>query len=180
MSQYIRSKAQGGVYFFTLVTHERRAILCDEPIRVALRQSIIKVRETMPFEILAWVLLPDHLHCIWQLPENDNDYSKRWGIIKRLTTQSCNQYQLSPHSLSHSKVSKNERGIWQRRFYEHKIRNEQDFINHMNYSHYNPVKHGLVNSVKDWEFSTFHKYVKLGVYSDDWGAGVDIIGDFGE
>ncbi|WLP94928.1 transposase [Psychrobacter sp. M13] len=169
MPQYIRSYTEGATYFFTLVSYNRRKILCNEDFLQALRNSIRQIQQQYPFEIIAWIQLPEHLHCIWQMPENDANYSMRWSQIKRLTTQACPQYHLTAHELSHSKVSRNERGIWQRRFSEHQINSEADFIKHMDYIHYNPVKHGLVKRVIDWQYSSFHRYVKAGVYSANWG-----------
>lgn len=130
-------------------------------------------------------MLPDHLHCIWQLPENDANFGKRWGMIKSKTTKACQDYHLASNELSDSKNANFERGIWQRRFFEHSIRNEQDYRNHLNYIHYNPVKHGLVHQVKDWQYSTFHRFVADGFYEPDWGSHDEAVlqniqGDFGE
>lgn len=180
MSNYIRRKTNGGTYFFTVVANQRRAILCDDSVRVALRQSIITVRQRFPFDILAWVLMPDHMHCIWRLPENDNDFGKRWSMIKRLTSKSCPQYHLPPEAMSLSKLQRHDFGIWQRRFYEHEIRHEQEFQQILDYIHYNPVKHGLVKNAKDWEFSTFHRYVRQGFYSLDWASDGVLMNDFME
>ena len=170
MPRYIRSSAQGGIYFFTLVAYERRKILCNDDFLHAFRQSIKHIQQQYPFEILAWVQMPDHLHCIWQLPIDDSNFSMRWSQIKRLTTKACPQYHLSLNNLSASKMKRNEKGIWQRRFYEHKIRNEQDLITHMDYLHYNPVKHGVVDNVMDWQYSSFHRLVREGSYPADWGS----------
>jgi len=169
MSQYIRSYTTGAHYFFTLVSHNRRRILCEDDFLQAFRNSIKKVQQQYPFEIVAWVQLPDHLHCIWKMPKNDADYSMRWSQIKRLTTQACPQYHLPIDELSHSKVKRKERGVWQRRFFEHQIRDEADFIKHTDYLHYNPVKHGLVERVLDWPYSSFHRYVEEGAYLVSWG-----------
>lgn len=169
MSKYIRSYTQGAFYFFTLVSYNRRKIFCNEDFLQAFKNSIRQIQHQYPFEIIAWMQLPDHLHCIWKMPENDADYSMRWSQIKRLTTQACPQYQLSIDELSHSKVKRYEKGIWQRRFFEHQIRDEADFVKHMDYLHYNPVKHGLVETVSDWPYSSFHRYVNQGYYAEDWG-----------
>lgn len=170
MPRYIRSSAQGGVYFFTLVAYNRRRIFCNADFLQAFKQSIKHIQHQNPFEVLAWVQMPDHLHCIWKMPNDDADYGMRWSQIKRLTTQSCPQYHLPHDKLSASKIKRNEKGIWQRRFYEHKIRNEQDLIMHMDYLHYNPVKHGLVDNVADWQYSSFHRLVGEGRYPADWGS----------
>ncbi|MBE0444093.1 REP-associated tyrosine transposase [Psychrobacter sp. FME5] len=169
MPRYIRSYTKGATYFFTLVSYNRRRILCEDDFLQAFKKSIKQVQQQYSFEIIAWVQLPDHLHCIWRLPENDADYSMRWSQIKRLTTQACPQYHLPINELSPSKVKRHERGIWQRRFYEHEIKNEADFIRHIDYLHYNPVKHGLVKKVVDWPYSSFHRYVRQGDYLADWG-----------
>lgn len=178
MSNYIRAKIAGSYYFFTVVTYQRRPILCDDEVRTALRFAIKQTQKQYPFEMIAVVLLPDHLHCIWQLPENDSNFSIRWAMIKRLVSKNIPQYHLTQTELSPSQIKNFEKGIWQRRFYEHHIRNEQDLNNHLNYIHYNPVKHGLVSRPKDWQFSTFYKYVQMGFYDEDWGNDIEIIGDF--
>ena len=169
MSQYIRSHTKGATYFFTLVSYNRRRIFCEDDFLQTFKKSIKQVQQQYPFEIIAWVQLPDHLHCIWRMPTNDANYSMRWSQIKRLTTQACPQYYLPLNELSYSKVKRNERGIWQRRFYEHQIKDEVDFIKHMDYLHFNPVKHGLVGKVSEWPYSSFHRYVKQGLYMEDWG-----------
>ena len=172
MPQYIRSYTKNATYFFTLVSYNRREILCEDDFLQAFKKSIKQVQQQYPFEIIAWVQLPDHLHCIWEMPTNDADYSMRWSQIKRLTTQACPQYHLPIDELSYSRVKRNERGIWQRRFYEHEIKDEADFVRHMDYLHYNPVKHGLVERVINWQYSSFHRYVKQGFYLADWGDGL--------
>jgi putative transposase len=122
----------------------------------------------LPFSIDAWVLLPDHLHCIWTLPPHDTDYSSRWRLIKGHVSKSfaddCADDRLSP-----SRLKRRERGLWQRRFWEHTIKDEADLAAHYDYIHYNPVKHGLCTSPREWPFSTFHGLVKTGVYGSDWG-----------
>ena len=178
MPKYIRSYKKGALYFFTLISYNRRKIFCEEDFLGAFKNSIKLVQQQYPFKIIAWVQLPDHIHCIWQMPENDADYSMRWSQIKRLTTQACPQYHLSKNELNLSEVKRNERGIWQRRFLEHQIRNEFDFIRHMDYIHYNPVKHGLVEKVADWSYSSFHRCVRQGSYTEDWGGSVDFSESF--
>ena len=137
---------------------------------MALRDAIKKVRERHPFYIDAWVLLPDHLHTIWSLPEGDSDFSLRWNLIKRDVTRSCAKHLERSEWLSESKAKHRESTLWQRRFWEHQIRNDRDYESHMDYLHYNPVKRGYVNRVGDWPYSSFHRYVRRGVYSDDWGV----------
>ena len=181
MPKYIRSYKKGAFYFFTLISYNRRKIFCEEDFLVVFKNSIRLVQQQYPFEIIAWVQLPDHIHCIWQMPENDADYSMRWSQIKRLTTQACPHYHLTTDELNLSEVKRNERGIWQRRFLEHQIRNESDFIKHMDYIHYNPIKHGLVERVTDWEYSSFHRCVRQGFYSEDWGGGsIDFLDSFSD
>lgn len=164
---YFRRFYDSQCYFFTVVSYARRPILCDEIIRVALRQAIQEVKQQYDFTINAWVLLPDHMHTIWTLPEYDTNYSRRWALIKRKVSQQCGKY----YALNHQGYAKrHEALIWQRRFWEHAIRNEIDFIQHMNYVHFNPVKHGLVQQVIDWQYSTFHRYVKQEIYPQNWGG----------
>ncbi|SSY70394.1 Transposase and inactivated derivatives [Alysiella crassa] len=162
------------MYFFTLVAFERRNIFCKPDFLSAFKTSIQEVRKQYPFKIIAWVQLPDHLHCILNFEQENHDFSKIWSIIKRKTTKLCPQYHLRDDDLSLSKVLRNEKGIFQRRFYEHLIRNEQDLYNHLNYMHFNPVKHNLVEKTKDWQYSTFHRYVKNGFYDENWGENMDL------
>lgn len=172
----------GATYFFTVVSYRRRAILCDESVRTVLRDAINHVRTLRPFTIDAWVLLPDHLHCIWTLPEGDSDFSTRWGMIKRKVSLACgNQYKREDWITS-SKRKHRESTIWQRRYWEHQIRDDGDFMRHVDYIHYNPVKHGRCKSAALWPYSTFSRYVKQGVYMMDWGADDTIFeeGAFGE
>lgn len=180
MADYRRSRQDGGTFFFTVVTHRRRPILVEKAVRQALRQSIEDVRTDMNFEINAWLLLPDHLHCLWTLPENDNDFSKRWGRIKAGVSRRVGNAFSDSAAASRSRRKHHETAFWQRRFREHRIRDRHDYDRHFHYIHYNPVKHGLVNQVADWPWSSFHRYVKQGVYAQDWGGGCDIDGDFGE
>ncbi|EAZ91247.1 REP-associated tyrosine transposase [Crocosphaera chwakensis] len=166
--QYRRAKQPGSSYFFTLVTHNRRSFLCEAENIVLLRDSFRRVIEKHPFIIDAIVILPNHLHCIWTLPQGDAEFSTRWRLIKSWFSCQCDRkYQ---GNISTSRQSKQERAIWQRRFWEHLIRDEEDFINHADYIHYNPVHHGLVSRPKDWEYSSFHRYVQRGVYDVNWGS----------
>ena len=180
MTDYRRSRITGGTYFFTVVTQDRRPILTTETVRAALRQAIQQARTTLPFQIDAWVLLPDHLHCIWTLPEGDANYSARWAIIKRRVSGRCAEIVDAPQS--DSGRMRNERAFWQRRFWEHQIRDDADMARHVDYIHWNPVKHGLAKVVKDWPYSSFHKYVSHGTYPSDWGGGEIAAADedFGE
>ena len=169
MSWYRRWREAGGVYFFTVVTYARRPILVSEPARPLLRYALEETRTGRPFEILAMVLLPDHLHTLWQLPPSDDDYSTRWRLVKSRFTRGILDagYQEPPRN--RSRQARQEHAIWQRRSWEHLIRDEDDWKQHLDYIHYNPVKHGLVNAPRDWRYSTFSKYVRLGEYGEDWG-----------
>lgn len=173
MSNYRRANTQGACYFFTVVTFRRQPILCDEAVRVALREAINSVREKKPFTIDAWVLLPDHLHCIWTLPEGDADFSSRWGLIKRQVSIQCREHYRRADWLNVSKRKHRESTLWQRRFWEHQIRDESDFNRHVDYLHYNPVKHGYCQQVGDWPYSTFHRFVAEGVYPFNWAGVAD-------
>jgi len=169
MPRYIRAHIPGGTFFFTVALLERKRRLLIEHID-ALRKAFASVQAQRPFTIDAAVILPDHLHCIWTLPEGDADFSARWHAIKSRFSRSLpNQERLSTR-----RSAKGERGIWQRRFWEHAIRDDEDLARHMDYIHYNPVKHGHARSVADWPYSTFHRLVKRGVYAPDWGAGVNV------
>ena len=169
MPQYRRNWIAGGTFFFTLVTFERHPWLCDDWARAALRKAIASVRRRHPFDIDAWVLLPDHLHCIWTLPPLDRDYATRWRLIKMLVAKSCGK-QLPARGLSTSYALRRERGLWQRRYWEHTLRDERDFAAHVDYIHYNPVRHGWCSAPSDWPYSTFHRWVLDGCYQPDWGA----------
>ena len=161
--QYRRAKAKGGTYFFTVNLVERNKKLLVEHIN-ELRMAYKQVNQQYPF-ITNAIVLPDHLHAIWTLPKNDLDYSTRWRLIKFHFSKSM----LKTERINASRISKSERGIWQRRFWEHQIHSESDFIRHMDYVYYNPVKHGYVNNVTDWQYSSFHRDVNKGLYSREWG-----------
>jgi len=155
----------GGTFFFTVALLERRQTWLTSRIS-DLRDAFRAVRSARPFRIDAIVVLPDHLHCLWTLPPDDPDFSTRWRLIKLRFARSI------PHGerLSARRAQVGERGIWQRRFWEHTICDDEDFRRHMDYIHYNPVKHGHVSRVSDWPYSSFHRYVRLGVYPEDWAA----------
>ena len=170
MSRYRRVNTDGGTYFFTVVSYRRQHILCDIPIRDALHKAIKDTQLKYPFKIDAWVLLPDHLHCIWTLPEGDVEFSKRWSLIKRKVSIVCADQYKKGKWLTASRKKHRESTIWQRRFWEHQIRDQDDFNRHLDYIHYNPVKHGLCVRPIDWVYSTFHRYVKEGRYPVDWAV----------
>lgn len=179
MPEYRRSDIPGATYFFTVVTYQRQPVLTDPRCRAALRAAIDSVRLQMPFEIKAWVLMPDHLHAVWQLPPGDKDYSLRWSRIKQHVTRDCAKW-IPQRPQSASRQKRGEGGLWQRRFWEHLIRDDADFSRHLDYIHYNPVKHGYAANAGDWPYSTFHRYVKEGAYPADWGGTADEPGNFGE
>ena len=170
MPDYRRYFVAGGTYFFTVVTHRRRRFLTTDLARECLREAIAVVRSRRAFEMHAVVLLPNHLHAIWSLPRGDNDYSTRWRRIKAHFTESYLARGGREGHLSASRNKRGERGIWQRRFWEHLIRDEFDFERHFDYVHYNPVKHRLVNCPRDWPHSTFAHFVTTGIYQRQWGC----------
>lgn len=165
---HYRRALTGATYFFTVVTHRRRPILCDDAIRIALRHAIERVRSRLPFETDAMVLMPDHLHCIWTLPDGDADFSSRWSQIKHHVSYTCGR--LYPMTLSTSRQRRGTGSIWQRRFWEHQIRDDIDMERHVDYIHYNPVKHGFANTASEWPYSTFGRFVRAGIYPADWGG----------
>ena len=170
--RYRRARITGGTYFFTVVTFKRSKSLTQPENVVILRRAFKHVMDNHPFAIDAMVVLPDHLHCIWTLPRGDDDFPMRWRLIKGYFTRNVDErYRHAPFE---SRTSKREQAVWQRRYWEHMIRDELDFIKHVEYIHYNPVRHGFVKAPKDWEYSSFHRYVKLGKYPLDWGAGEKI------
>jgi len=164
---YRRSRQPGGCFVFTLVTHQRQKILTEE-INIARINDAFKIEMAKrPFTIEAFVLLPDHLHTIWKLPDGDHNYSMRWSAIKRYFSTGCVGVK---HVLSDSRRQKREKAVWQRRFWEHTIQDEEDWRKHLDYLHYNPVKHGYVVSPKDWPYSSFHRCVQMGWYTAEWGT----------
>jgi putative transposase len=176
MTDYRRNYIAGGSFFFTVNLAERRLRLLTEHIdelRIAFRQT----RQHHPITIDAIAVLPDHLHAVWTLPEGDADFATRWRLIKSAFSRSLP----TGERISASREAKGERGIWQRRYWEHTLRDENDFARHIDYTHINPVKHGLVPRVRDWPYSSFHRMVRLGVYPEDWAGDVSTgEGNFGE
>lgn len=167
MSWYRRANFPGGLYFFTVITHQRRPFLTDPLARNCLRYAWRRVAHDHPFELIAVCLLPDHLHCIWRLPPDDNDFSTRWSRIKAHFTRQYLQRGGREGIRNPSRQKRTEAAIWQRRFWEHQIRDEQDLQRHLDYIHYNPVKHALVTEAQDWPWSTYHRFVKQGIYQPD-------------
>jgi putative transposase len=172
MSWYRRNYVPGGTYFFTLVVAQRRPLFAHEANRKLLAHAMRSVRVKRPFKIVAQVLLPDHLHAIWTLPRGDDAYSLRWRQIKEQFPRDflAAGGRESPRSVS--RIRHRERAVWQRRFWEHTCDTEEDLEQCVDYVHWNPRKHGLVNRVADYPFSTFHSFVERGQYDLEWG-GVD-------
>ncbi|NEP56613.1 MAG: transposase [Symploca sp. SIO2G7] len=170
MPNYRRAKFPGGTYFLTQVTHERQPWLISAIGREALRTAIVQVRQKYPFTIDAFVLLPEHFHCLWTLPEGDNDFSTRLRLIKTVVTKKFGQQLSIKAQLSVSRQKRKEGNLWQRRFWEHLIRDEEDFIKHCDYIHYNPVKHKLCLTPQDWQFSSIHRLTAQGIYPPNWGS----------
>jgi putative transposase len=170
--EYRRVYVNGGTYFFTLVTYKRRPILQNQKSIELINAAMLYTANRLPFEVVAGVILPDHMHFIWTMPVDSCDYSTRWRLIKSYFTRSwCKNGSIS-ESVSRNK--KGEQDVWQRRFWEHMIRDETDLTRHIEYIHYNPVKHGLVNSPIDWQYSSFMKYVREGLYPLNWGENGNI------
>ena len=170
MPDYRRAYIPGGSFFFTVVTQTRRPILCSPHARSCLRDSITSTRAQWPFEVEAFVLLPDHLHCIWTLPHGDSDFSIRWANIKRRFSKQWRELDRPQAELSRSQRKHREAGIWQRRFWEHVIRDQDDFNQHVDYIHFNPVKHGLVARPIDRPYSSLHRFVATGLCDSNWGS----------
>lgn len=167
--RYRRSIEAGASYFFTLVTCERVSIFSNPVNCQRWTDAILKVQSKWPFEVEGEVILPDHLHMIWRLPENDTDYATRIRLVKTAVTKSIG-FNSNDEALTYSRALKGEKEVWQRRYWEHLIRDERDFQVHLDYIHFNPVKHGLVSRPRDWPHSTFNSWVARGTYTDNWGA----------
>jgi putative transposase len=175
MVRYRRNFVPGGTFFFTVTLADRRSFALIEHIST-LRAAFRKTRGERPFAIDAIVILPDHLHTIMTLPLADTDFSGQWRRIKSLFSR-----QIAARDETVRTNLKGEYSLWQRRFWEHTVRDEEDFARHVDYIHYNPVKHGLASRVRDWPYSSFHQYVRQGVLPEDWGGVVNEGGlSFGE
>lgn len=168
MSRYRRSLVAGGTFFFTVTLADRHSSALVEHID-RLRSVYGRVQREHPFETVAICVLPDHLHAVWTLPEGDSGYSLRWNLIKAGFSRGLAVSALR----SASKAARREKGIWQRRFWEHQIQDDGDFAGHVDYIHWNPVKHGYVSRVADWPYSSFHRYARDGVYPGDWAGTVE-------
>jgi putative transposase len=167
MPNYVRAYLPGGSFFFTVVTQQRRHVFSDDSTVDVLRNVVQEVRQRLPFTVDAWVVLPNHIHAVWTLPEGDADFSKRWGLIKatftkRVVAAGLVDAGVPPFSL------------WQPRFWEHRIRDEGDFAASIAYAYINPVRHGLVESVADWPWSSFHRDVQRRMYPANWGSEINV------
>ena len=179
MPEYRRRYVPGGTFFFTLVTCDRRPFLCDQVARPILRDCLREAQRERAFTIDAVVLLPDHLHAIWTLPPGDATYSLRWAAIKANFTREWLACGGQESTITGDHHRQGRRGVWQPRFYEHTVEDDDDFIAHVEYIHFNPVKHGLVHCPRDWPYSSFHRYIRLGHYAPQWccGGGHETIRD---
>jgi len=159
MSDYRRLYTPGGTYFFTVVTYNREPLFADNNLVAQLRRSMRVVKAKCPFAVVAGVVLPNHIHCIWTLPKDDANFSTRWQMIKT---------EFSRH-LPATTRKDGSKTVWQPRFYEHLIRDDEDFHRHLDYIHYNPVRHGLVATPAEWGHSSFARFAAMGWYSTHWG-----------
>jgi putative transposase len=171
---YRRIWHKGGTYFFTVnCLHRKGNTLLVDHIQ-SLRDAVKHVQAKYPFKIHAWVVLPDHLHCILELPQDDADYATRWRLIKTKLSKLIDKTEY----INQTRLLRKERGIWQRRYWAHLITDEQDYRVHMDYVHINPLKHGLVAQVSDWPYSTFHKHVEQKNYPKDWAGNAEFALDY--
>lgn len=166
MPEYRRARVPGGTFFFTVNLLERYPN--DLLVRhiEALRDALRRTKRRWPFHIDAWVVLPDHMHAVWTLPPEDDDYANRWRTLKQHFSRAL---PVTEHR-SRVRITRSERGIWQRRFWEHMIRDDADYAAHVDYVHFNPLKHGYVKRVADWPYSSFHRWVAAGDYPTDWAS----------
>ncbi len=171
MPNWRRAYVPGGTFFFTVVTDQRAELFRAEFARQALGTVVRDCRNRWPMTMLAWVLLPEHLHAIWSLPSGDTDYVRRWAWIKKEFTKSWLSAGGTEQQVSTGRSNDGRRGVWQPKYWEHTIESEHDFERHFDYIHYNPVKHGHVTCPGDWPWSTFHRWVNAGVYPKNWACG---------
>jgi len=169
MPNFRRSSVRGGSFFFTVVTHQRVPFLCEPEARRLLRCAFLRCRARWPFTLEAIVLLPDHLHAVWTLPPDDEDYSKRWGWIKKEFTKTWLEHAQDAPAFAVERWNR-RRSVWQAKFWEHTLRDAVDFQRHLDYLHFNPVKHGYVECPYKWRWSSFHRWVKQGVYEKRWAC----------
>ncbi|MBV1907669.1 MAG: transposase [Kangiellaceae bacterium] len=165
MMQYRRADVAGGTYFFTVNLAERKKTLLIDHFD-KLRTAFNNTKQRHPFYLDALVILPEHLHAMWTLPKDDTDFAKRWMLIKSKFSRQLPKTE----RINRSRKTKGERGIWQRRYWEHLIRNDFDYQRHVDYIHYNPVKHGYVDTPTDWKYSTIHQHIEAGKTQPNWGV----------
>ena len=169
MSEYLRYYVPGGTYFFTVNTYRRYPFFKDGTAIELLRVSWKTIQEEMPFENVASVLLPVHFHCLWSLPLGDKDFSTRLKRLKDGFTEAWLERGGYELPVTESQRKNGNRGVWQRRFWGHCVRDVRDLENHFDYIHYNPTKHGYCVRPSEWQYSTIHRYIKMGHYHKDWG-----------
>ena len=169
-----RRNYEGEVFFFTVVTRCRRALFAEESNRRLLSSAIRSVQDQWPWEMAAIVVLPDHLHMLWRMPADDTDYSRRIALLKRRFTKAYLASGGQEAPVAPGQARHRLRGVWQRRFWEHTIRDARDFRVHLDYIHLNPVKHGLAERPGDWQWSSFARYVEMGSYEPDWCGRSDL------
>jgi len=175
MPNYRRAFVPGGTWFFTVNLLNRRSDLLTQRIE-ALREATQWTLSRYPFRIDVFVVLPEHMHAVWTLPPDDMNFSIRWRMIKTRFARAIPKTEY----LSRTRQARGERGIWQRRFWEHLIRDEDDYAHHIEYCYINPMKHGLVARIQDWPYSSFHRDVQAGIFPEDWAGEIDMPGEFGE
>lgn len=169
-----RDRTAGAAYFFTLATHARQPVLATSAAVSALREAMRRARAVRPFQVLACAVLPDHLHVVWRLPHGDIDHAARWARVRSETERRLRARMPGP-ACPGMRVA----GLWQRRIWGHRIRNDADLRRHVAYIHFNPVRHGLVRRVRDWPHSSFHAYVARGLLAEDWAAEPVSVSGFG-
>jgi len=175
--RYRRAFIPGGTFFFTQVTEQRRPLLAEQPAIDCLREAFRAVKTKRPFQIDAIVILPDHLHCVWTLPEGDTDFAVRWRLVKSWCTK---HWPVPlPQAPTEARRNRGEGGLWQRRYWEHVIRDDLDLGRHFDYVHFNPVKHGYVRRPADWPYSSFRRAVESGLYTLDWAGADEDFDDIG-
>ena len=170
MSNYRRNYVPGGTYFFTVVTHSRASLFRDSEACRILGDVLRQCQKQWPFEVNAIVLLPEHLHALWSLPSGDASYPRRWAWIKKEFTKAWLATGGVEQVTSHARRQRGDRGIWQPRYWEHTIEDENDYERHFDYIHYNPVKHGHVKAPCHWPYSSFQRWVKQEIYPSNWGS----------
>ena len=178
MPTYIRDNTPGATWFFTVTLRDRGSHCLTDHIGI-LRACLALTKAKHPFRIDAMVVLPEHIHAVWTLPADDANFSLRWLLVKRRFTRQLLCEGLLDASSSRKRGDA-ERSLWARRYWEHRIRDEDDFAHHVDYIHFNPVKHGLVPRAADWPHSSFHRYLRRGVLREDWGMAAGMEGRFGE